>query len=353
MFMQDHLTLRLIRLQPSNDWANQGEGLCFLFPKQGAGKYASQLATQTLAPGDVLVFNGANRGTLSGLNGGEVAFHYFTACLEHLVGLLAAKEISLFQELTDAFKGPRLYRASSVLARECHKLLSRAPPQLTLEHRSQLLRIVAAILSEEFKVLRNRRLRPIGVEEHVARVLEDLSSQEILSLSVDELAAKFGCSRRHLNRLFHRYFGTSMAALKMEMRLLKAVALLQAPGAKVISVAEQCGFNHQGLFNSCFRKRFGASPSEWRKETGQAQPSSKPGGPKQEDLSCQMRARGLCPWSDRRSGFRKPPLLNGAHAEPPASPDGKASSCSPYRAGKADQGRNITHDLSGGLRGRP
>jgi hypothetical protein len=51
----------------------------------------------------------------------------------------------------------------------------------------------------------------------------------------------------------------------MEMRLLKAVSLLVDPDAKIIHVAEKCGFNHLGLFNTCFKRRFGASPSQWRK----------------------------------------------------------------------------------------
>ena len=51
----------------------------------------------------------------------------------------------------------------------------------------------------------------------------------------------------------------------MELRLLKAVTLLRNPTAKIITVAEQCGFNHLGLFNICFKRRFGQSPGQWRK----------------------------------------------------------------------------------------
>ena len=38
----------------------------------------------------------------------------------------------------------------------------------------------------------------------------------------------------------------------------------------MIHVAEKCGFNHLGLFNTCFKKRFGASPEPWRKAIAQA-----------------------------------------------------------------------------------
>jgi len=97
------------------------------------------------------------------------------------------------------------------------------------------------------------------------QVFEKLSSAELLNLSVDDLAVRFSCSRRHLNRLFHQHFGLSITSLRMEIRLLKAVSLLRNPQAKVINVAEQCGFNHLGLFNTCFKRRFGVSPGQWRK----------------------------------------------------------------------------------------
>jgi hypothetical protein len=35
-------------------------------------------------------------------------------------------------------------------------------------------------------------------------------------------------------------------------------------------VAEKCGFNHLGLFNTCFKKRFGTSPGQWRNLINQA-----------------------------------------------------------------------------------
>ena len=127
------------------------------------------------------------------------------------------------------------------------------------------------------------------------QVFEKLSAVEFLNFSVGELAERFGCSRRHLNRLFHHYFGVSVAALRMEMRLLKAVSLLRNPEAKIIHVAEACGFNQQGLFNICFKRRFGASPGQWRRLNLQAE--SLPAHLDTDAVACPLRSNGLCPWS--------------------------------------------------------
>ena len=127
------------------------------------------------------------------------------------------------------------------------------------------------------------------------QVFEELSSNELLTLSVGDMAHKFSCSRRHLNRLFHQHFGCSVASLRMEIRLLKALSLLRDPDAKIINIAEQCGFNHLGLFNACFKKRFGDTPGRWRKWTsdGTAHASVLDVG----HPACPMHAHGLCPWA--------------------------------------------------------
>ncbi len=295
MLAQDYLTLRLVRLKAPEEWLNQQDGLCFVFPQGGAGKCLCGPLNQRLAPGDVLVLDGAVGGKLSATDHGEMVFACFCASLENLLPLFASHEICLLQGVTDDFKRAKLYPASSPLAIECHRLLGEVPPQFNLDHRSQLLRVAAAVLTVEFKNAHTQRVGFIRPEDHMIQVFEKLSAADLVGLSVPELAGKFGVSRRHLNRLFHQHFGVSVAALRMEMRLLRAVALLRDPDAKVINVAEQCGFNHLGLFNICFKRRFGTSPGQWRKK---AVPSEgRPTGIGGAAPDCPLRLNGLCPWT--------------------------------------------------------
>lgn len=269
MFTQDYLSLRLVRLKPAEEWVTAGPGLFFILVKGGSGQYAGGAIAHRLSGGDVLVWNGEAGGKLCVTDGGEIVFWCFSLEFEHLFPLFASEEISLLQNVVDSFRAARLYQAGTPLARECGRLLAEVPPQFNLDHRTQLLRIVGAILTVEFKNARPQRVGFIRVEEHMLQVFERLSSQELLTLSVGDLARKFSCSRRHLNRLFQQHFGYSVAALRMEMRLLKAVSLLRDPNIKVINVAEQCGFNHLGLFNTCFKRRFSQTPGQWRNEVAQ------------------------------------------------------------------------------------
>jgi AraC-like DNA-binding protein len=264
VFAEDYLTLRLIRLKRIEEWANKGQGFTFILAKGGSGKYLSGSTAQNLLPGDVFLLNSTGGGKIA-VTSDEMVFWCFSACFEHLFPLFASGEICLLQNTTENLKGPKLYAASSSLARECNRLVASAPPQGNVEHRSQMLRVAAAVLSVEFKNARTRRTGYVRPEDHMIQVFEELSPSELLTLSVGEMADKFSCSRRHLNRLFHQHFGCSVASLRMEIRLLKALSLLRNPDVKIINVAEQCGFNHLGLFNACFKRRFGNTPGQWRK----------------------------------------------------------------------------------------
>src|ERR1017187_3955707 len=160
MFSQEHLTLRLVRLKPSEKWIPIADGLSFVFPKGGGGKYVSKAVAQRLAPGDVLVLNGTLKGEggVCADEGVELVFWFFAAHFEHLFPLFASDEICLLQNMTEGFKGTKWYGASSSLARQCHRLLAKVPPQFNLDHRSRLLRVVAVILGMEFKTAQPHRV---------------------------------------------------------------------------------------------------------------------------------------------------------------------------------------------------
>jgi len=291
--VENHLTLRLVRLKRCEAWPNQGRGFSIVLVKGGNGQYVSGSAAQSVLPGDVLVLNSSDGGKVA-VASDEMVFWCFSVCFEHLIPLFAIGEICLLQNTTDSFKGSKVYPASSSLAKECHRLVETAPPQGNVEHRSQVLRIAAAVLSVEFKNARSQRAGFVRMEDHMMQVFEELSATELLTLSVGDMAHKFGCSRRHINRLFHQNFGCSVASLRMEIRLLKALSLLRDPNVKIINVAEQCGFNHLGLFNACFKKRFGNTPGQWRKGASNGENPAcdlEVGHP-----TCPMHATGLCPW---------------------------------------------------------
>jgi len=338
MLTHDYLGLRLNRLTASEEWTLSGEGLAFILPSDGKGDYVAGAVAHPFGPGDVLVFNLAEAGKMCVHSDRDLVFRYFSVKIENLFPLFANHEVHMLQGLESRFKHFRLYAANTPVAVQCHRLLGSAPPLFNLDHRSHVLRIAAVVFSDELTAGRPVPLGCAGVDEQLDLVFDSLSTDEILDLSIDELAAKFHCSRRNLNRLFHHRFKLSVSALRMELRLLKAASLLRDANAKVINVADQSGFNHLGLFNTCFKRRFGVSPGQWRKQPQEAERRPQPvlTHPK-----CSLRDGGLCPLADAYGNGPESPV------QPPTSAAARialkvfASRPNPAVAARGKQNRGV------------
>src|SRR5438067_1899625 len=109
MLTQDYLMLRRVRLKSPEEFEIKGDGLVFIFPNGGAGRYVSYAGNHNLLAGDVFVVNGAGRGKLCVSGKGETAFWAFSLNLEHLFPLFASNEISLIQDIADRFKNSKSY----------------------------------------------------------------------------------------------------------------------------------------------------------------------------------------------------------------------------------------------------
>jgi hemolysin activation/secretion protein/AraC-like DNA-binding protein len=87
-----------------------------------------------------------------------------------------------------------------------------------------------------------------------------------------ELAGQLHCSKRHFSRIFSEEFHIPLRARQTELRLQRARQLLLESDAKIINVAFESGYRHLGLFNAMFKKRFGVTPSQWRRQNVPAAP---------------------------------------------------------------------------------
>lgn len=263
--MENFLCLREVRFRSPEPWVNPGEGLWFVFPKTGVGEFVSGAMRHRLSAKVALVAN-VRPGAMSIRPATpEFCFQCFQVGLETLFPLMACREIPRLLATADGLKTGKTYPAALDPVAHCLALLQQIPTQDNLEHRTVLLRVAAMLLEHELQAVNGQQLLAGTAGERVRQILDGISSADLMNASADELAHKFGYSRRHLHRLFQAQFGFSVAALRLEIRLQKASQLLRDPGAKVTNVAVEAGFNHQSTFNNYFRRRFGLSPSQWRK----------------------------------------------------------------------------------------
>ena len=103
---------------------------------------------------------------------------------------------------------------------------------------------------------------------HAERLMftrEFIYSNFYKKLSLDILSRKALMSKFHFQRLFQRAFDQSPNDLLHQLRLEKALLLMQEKRMKVSQVARMVGYPSHSAFSIQFKKRFGCAPSQYCK----------------------------------------------------------------------------------------
>ena len=85
------------------------------------------------------------------------------------------------------------------------------------------------------------------------------------SVSADEVSRAVAVSERTLRRLFQDTLGLSWRTYLLHARMLRAMALLAAPGQSVQETASAVGFDSLSSFTRAFTQFCGETPSTYRK----------------------------------------------------------------------------------------
>jgi AraC-like DNA-binding protein len=145
-------------------------------------------------------------------------------------------------------------------------------PALREHIASAILDLVALALGaggDQAEVARARGLRAARLQEILAEIRAGFADP---AFTVQSTALRLGLSARYLQDLLSET-GTSFTERVTELRLQKARAMLadrRYDRSKVIEIALACGFGSVSHFNHCFRRRFGASPTQFRPEKNDA-----------------------------------------------------------------------------------
>lgn len=85
-------------------------------------------------------------------------------------------------------------------------------------------------------------------------------------ITADEIANVTSLSRRTLDRQFTKTFGRSLHDEIVRTKLLASKQLLANTDLKLAAVAARCDFAHAAQFCNVFKKAFGVTPNEYRRQ---------------------------------------------------------------------------------------
>lgn len=98
------------------------------------------------------------------------------------------------------------------------------------------------------------------------RVLDLIEADFERNLSVAELAGVAGYSPSHFLRMFRVATGMTPHRYLMEVRLKRAVALIDRTSDTLVDIAVATGFASHAHLTRIFRERYGVTPSEFRRK---------------------------------------------------------------------------------------
>ncbi len=157
------------------------------------------------------------------------------------------------------------------LRRYCTFLLAAAEaeqdPELAAHVTNTLLDLAALCLGAEGETAEIARMRGLRAARLQTVLSEMRTGFAEPSFSAAHAAARLGLSERYVQDLLQET-GRTFSDRVLELRLQRARAILQDPAhdsLRIGDLAYACGFNEVSYFNRCFRRRFGASPTQFRR----------------------------------------------------------------------------------------
>lgn len=106
--------------------------------------------------------------------------------------------------------------------------------------------------------------------EKTRQILKYMEQHYSEHLTIKEMAEACGFSQSHFMKFFKAALGEPFISYLNDYRLTMASRLLLSSEASVLTVAADTGFDNLSYFNRVFKKKFGMTPSSFRKLAAEA-----------------------------------------------------------------------------------
>lgn len=267
MTVERHLILQDKELPASAEWLPHVHAWLGLRVAAGQGYWLqSGVAVRSLTTGDVLFMGGNVNGAVRASQLGSLCLQYFTVTPQTLTGIMTLVECRQLEMALNNRSLPVLFFEAREAIAQKFTALANPVAEDHLASRCACLQLWAEVFASLLTEPPENRSADDKLRGRFLQLVGQIPQADLVAQSLPDLAAQLHCSERHFSRLFREQFGASLRSRQIELRLEHARQLLANSNTKIINVAYESGYRHVGLFNAMFKKRFGLTPSEWRRQ---------------------------------------------------------------------------------------
>lgn len=146
-----------------------------------------------------------------------------------------------------------------------HELIAEYAAQ-RIGRQARLIALLTELFIHIIRVCGNTRYagaRNLMLLERICAFLKDNPDRD---LTVPGIAKRYGLSQKSLERLFLDSMQCTPSSYRCNLRLEKAKQLLLDDSDSITGIAFRCGFCDSSYFTKMFRKQFGVSPRDFRRD---------------------------------------------------------------------------------------
>lgn len=103
------------------------------------------------------------------------------------------------------------------------------------------------------------------VSQSVLTILTDMAAEFAAPISLGQMSERYHFTNSYISKKIKKETGYSFMEILNAIRLMNA-AMFLVEGEKVSQACEKAGFNDQRYFSQVFRRAFGCSPSEYKRQ---------------------------------------------------------------------------------------
>ena len=107
---------------------------------------------------------------------------------------------------------------------------------------------------------------PISTDERMQKAIRYIQQNVNQHLTVGDVADYVGFSKSYFSAYFKKTLGFSVSAFILRCKLEEGRELLQYTDKSISTISEFLCFSSQSHFHTAFKKQFGITPSEYRKQ---------------------------------------------------------------------------------------
>ncbi len=129
----------------------------------------------------------------------------------------------------------------------------------------ELLKICLMVeqdFSEQVRLAKERNQK----ENYIEQCKDYIARHRMAKFTISQMAEELGLSRSYLSRRFSEQTGITIQEYILQIRLEAAANMLQFSEEKIGTIAEYLCFPSQSYFTERFRKQYGMTPGEYRKD---------------------------------------------------------------------------------------